>query len=120
MADNRPVFNNPALRLTKSPSEQKIRATGGRKLEKQRAERYETCRRRAYERVSRLLDQFSTLPRFSERMLVWMQFYHDSAAPSHTPNELCGVSGCQITAPWRGGYVIELGIESPTDALHTM
>lgn len=108
MADNRPVFNNPALRLTKSPSEQKVRASGGRKLEKQRAERFDACRRRAYERVSQLLDQFSTLPRFSDRTLVWMQFYHDSAAPSHTPNELCGVPGCQITAPWRGGYVIEL------------
>src|SRR5690349_16363749 len=102
---DRPLLN-PVLRL-KMVAQPKTPSGGGKGRLSVVQERLGTQQQVLARETRALYRERETLPSFGGRTHILVRmFAEDSLAPSHTPDDLFSpVNGCQLVAPFRGGYV---------------
>src|SRR6267154_5736394 len=110
MADDRPLLN-PVLRL-KMDGKPEPQTGGGKGRASVVVERLEEQQRVLSAAARNLYRDREQLPVYGGRThLLVRMFAEDSLAPSHTPGDLfSNVTGCQLVAPYRHGYVVEAEI----------
>jgi Subtilase family len=113
---DRPLLN-PVLRL-KMEAQPKTPHGGGKGRQSVVQERLADQQQVLARETRALYRGREALPSFGGRTHILVRmFAEDSLAPSHTPNDLFSpVNGCQLVAPYRGGYVVEAEV----DALPTL
>lgn len=106
----RPLLN-PVLRL-KMEAQPKTPSGGGKGRQSIVQERLAVQQQVLARETRTLYRDRESLPSFGGRTHILVRmFAEDSMAPSHTPDDLFSpVNGCQLVAPFRGGYVIEAEI----------
>ncbi|MDI1266282.1 MAG: S8 family peptidase [bacterium] len=110
MADDRPLLN-PVLRL-KMDGRPEPQTGGGKGRASVVVERLAEQQRVLSAAARNLYRDRERLPTYGGRThLLVRMFAEDSLAPSHTPDDLfSNVTGCQLVAPYRHGYVVEAEI----------
>ena len=110
MADDRPLLN-PVLRL-KMDGKPEPQTGGGKGRASVVVTRLAEQQRVLSAAARTLYRDRERLPTYGGRThLLVRMFAEDSLAPSHTPNDLfSNVTGCQLVAPYRHGYVVEAEI----------
>jgi len=110
MADDRPLLN-PVLRL-KMDGRPEPQTGGGKGRASVVVERLAEQQRVLSAAARNLYRDRERLPTYGGRThLLVRMFAEDSLAPSHTPDDLFSyVTGCQLVAPYRQGYVVEAEI----------
>ena len=110
MADDRPLLN-PVLRL-KMDAKPEPQTGGGKGRASVVVGRLAEQQRVLSAAARDLYRDRAQLPAYGGRThLLVRMFAEDSLAPSHTPDDLfSNVTGCQLVAPYRHGYVVEAEI----------
>ena len=108
----RPLLN-PVLRL-KMEAQPKTPHGGGKGRQSVVQERLADQQQVLARETRALYRKREALPSFGGRTHILVRmFAEDSLAPSHTPNDLFSpVNGCQLVAPYRGGYVVEAEVDA--------
>jgi hypothetical protein len=109
---DRPLLN-PVLRL-KMEAQPKTPRGGGKGRQSVVQERLAGQQQVLARETRALYRGREVLPSFGGRTHILVRmFAEDSLAPSHTPNDLFSpVNGCQLVAPYRGGYVVEAEVDA--------
>lgn len=111
MAGDRPVLTkNPALKLLVSANKTKAEGSGSSEMNDARKARVVDYQRRLLSNLDELIESYWDLPNHAGKVILWFRLHDDAAAPSHTPNSLLNTINCINLAPWRGGYLIEIGL----------